>query len=159
MVYVKIVNTVERSTLKRSWKWLELVPTLCKRDFEDGKESAWAKLAFVKTGIITGELIGSLRNNGGDGYKNVTFKVKSRCFKLYRAYSISFISSNVGKIFWSWILIDCIKVQEKKKKVVVLCSRPPKNVKLGTFTPWSCADGKEMYKKTWCTCKVVVLPI
>ena len=26
------------------------------------------------------------------------------------------------------------KVQEKKKKVVVLCSRPRQNVKLGTFT-------------------------
>ena len=34
---------------------------------------------------------------------------------------------------WS-ILKDCIKVQEKYKKVVVLCSRPRQNVKLGTFT-------------------------
>ena len=32
-------------------------------------------------------------------------------------------------------------------------------MKLGIFTPWSCCDGKEMYKKTWCTCKVVVLLI
>ena len=29
---------------------------------------------------------------------------------------------------------DSIKVQENKKKVVVLCSRPRQNVKLGTFT-------------------------
>ena len=29
---------------------------------------------------------------------------------------------------------DCIKDQEKKKKVVVLCSRPRQNVNLGTFT-------------------------
>ena len=36
--------------------------------------------------------------------------------------------------FWSWVLKDCIKVQEKKKKVVVLCSLPPQNVKLGIFT-------------------------
>ena len=49
--------------------------------------------------------------------------MKSRFLKLYRAYSNSFNSSNVGKSFWSWILKDCIKVQEKKKKVVVLCSR------------------------------------
>ena len=34
-------------------------------------------------------LLGSLSNNEGDGYKNVTFKVKSRCLKLYRAYSVS----------------------------------------------------------------------
>ena len=31
------------------------------------------------------------------------------------------------------ILKDCIKVQEKKKKVIVLCSCPPQNVKLGIF--------------------------
>ena len=41
---------------------------------------------------------------------------KTRCFKLYRAYSISFISSNVGNFFWSSILKDCIEVQEKKKE-------------------------------------------
>ena len=29
-------------------------------------------------------------------------------------YSISMNSSNNGKIFWSWILKECIKVQEKK---------------------------------------------
>ena len=57
-------------------------------------------------------------------YENVTFKVNSRCFKLYRSYSISFNSSILGKLFWSLIPKDCIKVQEKKKKVVVLCSRP-----------------------------------
>ena len=36
-----------------------------------------------------------------------------------------------GDFFWSWILTECIKVQEKKKRVVVLRSRPPQNVKLG----------------------------
>ena len=30
--------------------------------------------------------------------------------------------------------MDCVKVQEKKKKVVDLCSCPRQNVKLGTFT-------------------------
>ena len=30
--------------------------------------------------------------------------------------------------------MDCIKGQEKKMKVVVLCSLPRQNVKLGTFT-------------------------
>ena len=46
-------------------------------------------------------LIGSLSNNDGDGYENVTEKVNSRRLELYRAYSISFNSSNVGKLFWS----------------------------------------------------------
>ena len=39
--------------------------------------------------------------------------------KTYRAYSITFNSPNVGKFFWSWILKDCINVEEKKRKVVV----------------------------------------
>ena len=73
-------------------------------------------------------LIGSLSNNDGDGCENVTKEVNPRCFKRYPAYSISFTSSNVGKCFWSWILKDSIKVQEKKKKVFVLCSRPRENV-------------------------------
>ena len=42
---------------------------------------------------------GSLSNNDSDGYENVTWKVKPCCFKLYRAYSISFNSSNVGNFF------------------------------------------------------------
>ena len=49
------------------------------------------------------------------------------------AYSIPFNSSNVGKFIWSLILRDCIKVQEKKKKIVVLCSLPRQNVKLRHF--------------------------
>ena len=61
-------------------------------------------------------------------------KRRLRCFKLYRAYSISFTQSNVGKFFWIWIPKDSIKVQEKKTKLVVLCSRLRQNVKLGTFT-------------------------
>ena len=52
----------------------------------------------------------SWSNNNGDGYENITPKVKSRCFKLYRAYSILFNSSNVVNFLWSWILKECIEV-------------------------------------------------
>ena len=52
----------------------------------------------------------SLRDNDGDSCKNVTLKVNSPCLKLYRAYSISFNSSNVSTFFWSWILVACTKV-------------------------------------------------
>ena len=45
--------------------------------------------------------VGSLINNDGDGYENVTQKVKSRYFKLYRAYSIWLNSSNIDKFLWS----------------------------------------------------------
>ena len=54
----------------------------------------------------------------GDGYKNVTWNVNSHCFKLYRAYSISFNSANNDEFFWSWILKDCIEVQEKRRKLL-----------------------------------------
>ena len=44
--------------------------------------------------------------------------MNSHRFKLDHAYSIPFTSSNVGKCFWSWILKDCIKVQEKNRKLL-----------------------------------------
>jgi len=77
--------------------------------------------------------LGSLSNNNGNGYENVTLNVKSLYFNLYRAYSILFSSSNVDNFFWSWILKDCMEVQEKKKKVMVLHTPPPQNVKIGIF--------------------------
>ena len=57
-----------------------------------------------------------------------------RYFKL--TYSISFNLSNVSNFFLelnSDDLKDRISGQEKKKEVVAFCSRPPKNLKLGTF--------------------------
>ena len=44
--------------------------------------------------------------------------MNSRCFKPYRAYSISFNSANNDEFFRSWILKDCIEVQEKKRKLL-----------------------------------------
>ena len=48
--------------------------------------------------LLVSSSLGSLSNNDGDGYENVTLKVNSRCFKLYRAYYISIKSSNVGHV-------------------------------------------------------------
>ena len=45
------------------------------------------------------EWIGSLSNSEGDVYENVGLKVKSRCLKLYLAFSISFNSSSDGSFF------------------------------------------------------------
>ena len=50
-------------------------------------------------------------------------------------------------IFLELNLKDCIKVQEKKKKVVVFLFPSSTNVKLGNFTLYSWNDGREMYKK------------
>ena len=48
------------------------------------------------------------------------------------------------KFFWIWI---CLEVQENKKKVILLCSRPLQNVKLGIIMTYSCSDGKKKKKK------------
>ena len=45
----------------------------------------------------------------------------------------------------------------KRMNFVIACLRPSQNVKLGIFTGSRAVDGKEMYKKAWCTCKVVAL--
>ena len=72
-------------------------------------------------------LVGSLSNNDGHGYENVPQKMKSCCIKLYRAYSTSFNSSNVGNLFWSWnfwkTVAKCRKGERKS-----LCLRSPQNV-------------------------------
>ena len=54
---------------------------------------------------------------------------------LSRLFHLVQVVSKCWQIFRSWILKDCIKVQETKKKVVVLSSHLPTNMKVGTFTP------------------------
>ena len=82
--------------------------------------SFWADAKiFFQHNFCRQRSIGSLSNNDGDGYENVTKEV---------------ISTNDSEFFWSWILKDCIEVQTKKKEVVVLCSRPQQNVKFFIFT-------------------------
>ena len=53
-------------------------------------------LAARNRAVVIKRLLESLSNSAGDSYENVTLKGKSRCFKLYRAYSISFNLLNVG---------------------------------------------------------------
>ena len=46
----------------------------------------------------------------------------------------------------------------KRMNFVIACLRPSQKVKLGIFTGSRAVDGKEIYKKAWYTCKVLVLP-
>ena len=46
----------------------------------------------------------------------------------------------------------------KRMNFVTACLRSSQNVILGIFTGSRAVDGKEMNRKAWCTCKVVVLP-
>ena len=50
-----------------------------------------------------------------------------------------------------------LNFRERKRNSSSLVYVLQKNLQLGIFTSQSCKDGKEMYKKVLCTCKVVVL--
>ena len=54
--------------------------------------------------------------------------------------------------------LSTISKLTKRMNFVIACLRPSQNVKLGIFTGSRAVDGKEMYKKVWCTCKVLFLP-
>ena len=65
--------------------------------------------------------------------------MNSLCLERFRAHSILFNSLNGGKLFLELNSEGLYQSSGKeKKKVVVLCPRPRQNVKLGTFTLWSC---------------------
>ena len=52
--------------------------------------------------------------------------------KRYSCAASNFIAF-FGNFFWNAIVKDCIEVQERKKKVVALCSRLPQKMKAGVF--------------------------
>ena len=112
---------------------------------------------FVKTNHRTSSLlVESLTTNNGDGQEKVTQKVNLCCLKLYCAYFILFNSSNVGKFFWSWILRDCIKVQEKKKKVMFSgVSNLDKKSNLALSCCSHATSAKKCTKKAWSHAKLL----
>ena len=68
--------------------------------------------------------------------------MNSRYFKLYRAYSHSPNSSNIGKFFWRWILKDCIDTFSTKREIryfhVVVVQRRQRNVPKSVMHVQSC---------------------
>ena len=93
---------------------------------------------------------GNLRNDDGNGVKNVTQKW-IRAVSNFIAFIPAPLICQMLAIFQELNSKGMYLSSLKQKENRCLCSRPPKNVK---FTSVSCSDGKEMYKKT---CKVVVL--
>ena len=71
-------------------------------------------------------------SNGGQ-VLNTPIRRAFGVFLLYRAYIILFYSSNIGIFFLEFNLKDYIEVQEKKKKYVALCSRPPQTAEQSVF--------------------------
>ena len=54
--------------------------------------------------------------------------------------------------------LSTISKYTRRMNFVIACLRLSQNMKLGIFTGSHAVDGKEMYKKVWCTSKVVLLP-
>ena len=74
---------------------------------------------YILERFVINSLSESLSNSAGDSYENVTLKEKSRFFKLYRAYSISFNLLNVGNFPLELNSKRLYQSSGKKKKVVV----------------------------------------
>ena len=75
-------------------------------------------------------LKGSLSNDDGDVYENVVCAASN----FIALIPSRLLSQMLVNFFGVGIPKDSIKVQEKKTKLVVLCSLLRQNVKLGTFT-------------------------
>ena len=71
---------------------------------------------------------------------------------LRKSFLIALIPIRVGKFFWGRFLKDCIKLQEKQKK---LCSRPRQNVKLGTSRCSRATKAKKRTKKRGARAKLL----
>ena len=65
--------------------------------------------------------------------------------------------SNVGKFPQSWFLGGHSSLQKEKENFVVTQVTSLIKHEIRPFPLQSCSNGKDMYKKTWCTCKLVVL--
>ena len=75
--------------------------------FSANRMGAYSRWALIRGWALI--RINTVSNNDGDGYESVNLKVKSRCFKLYhvyRAYSISYNSSNLGSF--------CLELNSKR---------------------------------------------
>ena len=100
---VNVFFFLQKDLFKRTWC---LAKSYFKQNCCHGCHTRFA-VFFPLPSCCVSSLLGSVSNKDGDRYENVTQKVGSRCFNLNRAYSVSFISSNVGGFFGSWILKNC----------------------------------------------------
>ena len=90
-----------------------------------------------------------------ESHENVVWKSEFTFFqRLYSNFN-SLTLSSASELFWSWISINHIQVHENDFCHCLFTDT--QNVKLGIFAGSRAVDSNEMYKKAWCTCKVVVL--
>ena len=134
-------SSLYREVFWNSKKWEDLSSLYCarskgRRNLGEGLESAgiWVKqrkllcyrftvftLFFTFTCVESGALVvilKSLRNNNADSYENVTEKFGATSINFNVLIPSCSICQMLTIFFWSWIPKDCVKVQEKKKKVL-----------------------------------------
>ena len=109
--------------------------TICDDDFS--RNTAFDHCYdIVSNGYNMQRCVASLQSTTTAAATKTFWKVNSCCFKLYCACYTFWNSQMLA--FFSGVEFEktCNEVQEQKKKVVDLCSRPPKNVKLSIFTSY-----------------------
>ena len=80
--------------------------------------------------LCTGKLIESLSNSDGDGHENRRhLKICSRAAMNLIALILSRSIRQMLAIFWNEFQKSVSKLRKRKREFVVLCSRPPQNVK------------------------------
>ena len=109
----------------------------------------------LTTGIHTciGHVLRNYKDTAtADGHENVSWKSEFTFFQSLTRLLCQMQANSSGAEF-----VSTISKFMKAMNFVTACLRPSQNVKLGIFKGSRAVDGKEMYKKAWCTCKVVVL--
>ena len=141
----KLKADVTRDDSQRRFKARHSVATLLRTNGQDIATLCCAKKSSLR--IVPCNI--TLGNTDDECYENVTWKVNSRYFKLYRTYSNSFKSSNVGNFFWSWILEDVSKFRRRKGESVHVHD-----------TTWNCsrtATAKKCTKKSDARAKLLFI--
>ena len=93
-----------------------------------------------------------------DSHENLTWKSEFIFFSVSIMIILTCLLCQMQADSSGAEFLSTISKFMKRMNFVVACLRPSQNMKLGIFTGSRAVDGKEMYKKVWCTCKVVVLP-
>ena len=148
-----------------SWK-LGYVNALTEKAWEDAQSCThlYKRVEQIYCGLIITEV----SNNGGDGLLRETSLKKSRCFKLYRAYSISSNSPNASNFFFLTLNSNGLcqnSGKEKGSRCLGFTSLTCIHILKKTWN-WVYSDRSRAMtakkctnKKAWCTCRVVVLLI
>ena len=100
-------------------------------------------------------ILGSFSNNDGHGYEDVTWKMKSRWFKLYaliQPRSVRQIMSNAGSFFRELNSKDGSEKESRRLEFKSATKREIRHFHV-VVVQWR---QKKMNKKAWCTCRVVV---